>query len=157
MKPQLVRLLSLDERGGQPVKSLVETVPSGGTARLDVPLTVRRAEPVQSKFVRHFGGAHGVWQILLVGKDQQDGVTQLVLVQHSVHLVPSSIDTVGIVRVNDKDQALRVLVVVAPQRTDLILTTDIPNCERNVLVLDSLDIEADRGDCRHDCIMGQAE
>lgn len=29
-----------------------------------------------------------------------------------------------------------------PERADLVLTTDIPNCELNILVLDSLDVEA---------------
>ena len=51
------------------------------------------------------------------------------------------IDTVAIVRVHHEDQALRVLVVVAPQRTDLVLTTDIPNRERDVLVFDSFHVE----------------
>jgi hypothetical protein len=31
---------------------------------------------------------------------------------------------------------------VAPQWPDLVLTSDVPNGERNVLVLDSLDVEA---------------
>ena len=36
--------------------------------------------------------------------------------------------------------------VVSPQGSDLILTSDIPNGEVDVLVLDSLDVEADGGD-----------
>jgi hypothetical protein len=31
-----------------------------------------------------------------------------------------------IVRVHDEDESLRVLVVVAPQRPDLVLSSDIP-------------------------------
>jgi hypothetical protein len=31
---------------------------------------------------------------------------------------------------------------VAPQRTDLVLTTDIPHGELNVLVLDGLDVKS---------------
>ena len=37
--------------------------------------------------------------------------------------------------------------VVSPKRTDLVLTTDIPDVELGVLVCDSLDIEANRRDC----------
>lgn len=36
---------------------------------------------------------------------------------------------------------LCVLEVVSPQRSDLVLTTDIPNCEADVLVLNRLHIE----------------
>ena len=37
---------------------------------------------------------------------------------------------------------LRVLEVVAPQRPDLVLAADVPNRERDVLVLDCFDVEA---------------
>ena len=45
---------------------------------------------------------------------------------------------------------LRVLEVVAPERSDLVLTADVPNRERDVLVLDRLDVETDCGDCGDD-------
>ena len=45
-------------------------------------------------------------------------------------------------------QHLRVLEVVAPQRPDLVLAADVPNRERDVLVLDRLDVKAWKGnDC----------
>lgn len=56
------------------------------------------------------------------------------------------VNSLSIVGVDDVDEALGVGVVVSPQKSDLVLTTDIPNVERDVLVLDSLDVEADRGD-----------
>ena len=28
-------------------------------------------EPMQSKFVRDLGGVHGIWEILLIGKDKE--------------------------------------------------------------------------------------
>lgn len=37
---------------------------------------------------------------------------------------------------------LGVLEVVAPERADLVLASDVPYCEANVLVLDRLDVEA---------------
>lgn len=37
-------------------------------------------------------------------------------------------------------------VVVPPQRTDLVLTSDVPDIELDVLIRDCLDVEADSGD-----------
>ena len=39
---------------------------------------------------------------------------------------------------------------MAPQRADLVLATDVPHREADVLVLNGLDVEADRGDRGHD-------
>ena len=50
-------------------------------------------------------------------------------------------DTVAIVTIDDEDQALRVLEVVSPQRTNLVLSPNIPHRERNVLVFDRFDVE----------------
>ena len=135
-------LLPLNKSCREPVKTLVKTVSGRGTTGLDVPLTVRRAKSVQSKLVGHLRGTHRIWKILFVGKHQEDGITQFVFVQHSVQLVSCGIDTVRVIGIDNKDKTLRVLVVVTPQRTDLILTTHIPNCERNVLVLDGFDVES---------------
>ena len=53
-------------------------------------------------------------------------------------------NTVAIVAVDDEDDTLGVLEVMPPQRTDLVLTADIPHGELNVLVLDGLDVETCR-------------
>ena len=84
---------------------------------------------MQTELVRHFCGTHSVRKILLIGKDQKYGITEFVLVEHSVQLVTGRINTVRVIRVHDENEALRVLVVMAPERTDLILTADIPNCK----------------------------
>lgn len=54
----------------------------------------------------------------------------------------TGINAVTIVRVDHEDQALRVLVIMSPQRSNLILSSDIPNCETNVLILHCFDIES---------------
>ena len=82
---------------------------------------------------------HG--QILLVGEDEEKGIPQLVLVQHALELLTRLNNTVAIVAVDDEDDALGVLEVMPPQRSDLVLTADIPHGELNVLVFDSLDVE----------------
>lgn len=96
---------------------------------------------VQTKLVGDLGGVHGVGQILLVGEDEKEGVTELVLVEHALELLTGLDNTVAIVGVDDEDDTLGVLEVVPPQRADLVLSTDIPHGELNVLVLDSLDVE----------------
>lgn len=78
---------------------------------------------------------------MLVGKDQENGIPQLILVEHALQLLTSLDDTVAIVAVNDEDDTLGVLEVVSPQGTNLVLTTDIPHGELDVLVLDGLDVE----------------
>jgi len=101
-------------------------------------------------------------KILLVGEDQQDGIPQLILVEHALQFLPSLDDTIAIVAVDDEDdtwkrtsvdraqdisfrrqqRTLSVLEVMSPQRPNLVLTTDIPDSELDVLVLYGLNIEA---------------
>jgi hypothetical protein len=87
------------------------------------------------------GSASAYGQILLVGKDQEESIPQLVLVQHALQLLARLNNTIAIVAVNDEDDTLGVLEVMPPQRSDLVLTSDIPHCELDVLVLDGLDVE----------------
>ena len=51
-------------------------------------------------------------------------------------------DPLAVVGVDDEDESLGVLEVVAPQRADLVLTADVPHGEADVLVLDRLHVEA---------------
>lgn len=82
------------------------------------------------------------WQILLVGKDQQQSIPELVLIQHALKFLAGLDHTIAVITVDNKDNTLGVLEIMSPQRSDLVLSTHIPYCELNVLVFDSLDIEA---------------
>lgn len=90
-------------------------------------------------YIRTYG------QILLVGKDQENGIPQLILVKHALQLFPSLNNTVTIIAVDHEDDTLGVLEVMSPQRSDLVLSTDIPHGELDILVLNSLDIETWEG------------
>lgn len=79
---------------------------------------------------------------MLVSKDQEQSIPEFVLVQHPLELLTGLADTLSIIGVDNEDDSLGVLEVMAPEGTDLILTTDIPHSERDILVLDSLNIEA---------------
>jgi hypothetical protein len=59
------------------------------------------------RFLQHACCVHGVGQILLVGEDQQNGVTELVLSEHPQQLFAGLTHTIPIVAVNNEDQALR--------------------------------------------------
>lgn len=108
-----------------------------------------RPQAVEPELVCDLGGVHGVLshgqhtvcqiqakdssgtyrQILLVGEDEEGSIAQLILVQHALQLLTGLNNTIAIVAVNDEDNALCVLEVVPPQRTDLVLATDIPHGE----------------------------
>ena len=85
-------------------------------------------------------------EYLLVRKYQKDGISQLVLTQHPVQLVPCFGDTVPVITVHNKDQSLGVHVVVTPERPDLVLATHIPYSEVDILVFNRFDIKADGRD-----------
>merc|ERR550514_319736 len=140
-------LLLAGERAREPVESLVEPVPCGGAGRLDEPLPV--PEVVEPQLVGDLRGGHGVREVLLVGEDEEHRVAHLLLVQHLRKLFARVLDAVPVVAVNNEDEALRVLVVVAPKGTDLVLAAHVPDREADVLVLHGLHVETDRRDRRH--------
>ena len=111
-----------------------------GAAHLDEPCPL--PEAVEAELVGDLRRVHRVGQILLVGEDQKDGIPQLILVEHALKLLASLNNTVTIVGVDDEDDTLGVLEVVSPERTDLVLTTNIPHGKLNVLVFDGLDVES---------------
>jgi hypothetical protein len=79
---------------------------------------------------------------LLVGENEEKSIPKLVLVEHALQLFPSLDNSVTIVAINDKDDTLGILEVMSPQRSDLVLSTNIPDSELNVLVFDGLDVKA---------------
>lgn len=92
---------------------------------LDVPLA--GAQGVQTQLVGDLSDGLGVGEILLVGEDKEDRVTELILPQHLLELKGGLINTLTVIRVDNVNNSLGVLVVVAPQRPDLVLSTNIPS------------------------------
>jgi len=60
---------------------------------------------VESEFVSDLSGVHRVGQILLVGEHQEEGVPELVLVEHAVQLITGLTNTLAIVGINDEDDS----------------------------------------------------
>lgn len=121
------------------------------------------AKRVQTELIGDFSRIHGIWQVLLVGKHQQESVAKFILVQHPLKFVTGFWHSVTVIRVHHENDTLRVLEVyhqklvaftlfkvghlfffltVSPKRTNLVLSSHVPNSERNVLVFNSLDVEA---------------
>jgi hypothetical protein len=76
---------------------------------LNVPQPVPQA--VKAELLSDLCGVHGVGQVLLVGKDEEHGVPELVLVQHPLKLLARFVHTITIVGVDDEDDSLRVLEI----------------------------------------------
>lgn len=66
---------------------------------------------MKTELVGDLGSVHGVGQVLLVGKDQEESVTELVLVEHALQLLAGLGDTLAVVRVDHEDDTLGVLEV----------------------------------------------
>ena len=108
--------------------------------RVTYPSTLSQA--VQAKLIGDLGSVHGIGQILFVGENQEQRISKFVLVQHSLQFFAGLDDTVTIVAVDDEDDTLSVLKIMPPQWSDLVLSTHVPHGELDVLVFDSLDVEA---------------
>lgn len=126
------------------------------------PCTLSKA--VETKLIGNFCGIHSILsssqysrelrerdmiaeayrQILFIGKDQEHSIPQFILVQHTLQLLTSFHHTFTIVAINNEDDALRILEVMPPERSDLILSTDIPHGKLDVFVFNSLYVEACR-------------
>ena len=104
---------------GKPVESLVETITSYGTGRLDEPGS--SSDGVEAELVSDFWAGEGAWEILLVGKDEKDSILKLFLGEHLVELFTVLLNSVSIVGVDDVDETLSVGVVVSPEMSVLVL------------------------------------
>lgn len=79
---------------------------------------------------------------MLVGENEEKGISELILVEHALQFFPCLDNSVTIVAVNDEDDTLGVLKVMSPQWSNLVLSTNIPDGELNILIFDCLDVEA---------------
>ena len=129
----------------EPLKTLVETVSGAGVGGLDEPLACR-AVSVEIELVDELRGGHGVGHVLLVVVDEESALAQVLRVEDSVELLLGLQDAIAVRSVDDKDHAVDAAVVVSPEGTDLVLASDVPDGEGDVLVLDGFDVEADGGD-----------
>ena len=82
-------------------------------------------ELAEAELLRDLLGVHGLGEVALVGEDQQHHVLHLAVRDDPHQLRARLVHTLAVRAVDHKDQRLRPRKVVTPQRTDLILATDI--------------------------------
>jgi hypothetical protein len=134
------------------------------------------ASPKTTSHQHHLEHRHGhsqkkakstAGQVLLVGKDEEETLLHLPISQNPVQLLLGLIDAVSVLRIDDKDETLGARIVVPPERSDLVLPSDVllrtdadsgkgiqlgpkkdthPNVKLHVLVRDRFHVEADSGD-----------
>ena len=66
---------------------------------------------METELVGDFSGIHGVRKILLVGEDEEEGVTELILIEHALEFLTGLGYTLAIVGVDHEDNALGILEV----------------------------------------------
>merc|ERR1719215_1733905 len=115
-------------------------------AALDEPLPALQRLAVKPKFLHQPFWPHGTRQILLVCEYKQGLVVELLFRGYIVKSRLCVLDAIPVVAVYHKDQSIHALVVVAPQRPNLIPSSNVPCGERSdacfALVGHGLDIEA---------------
>lgn len=77
---------------------------------------------------------HTSWKILLVRKDEEQAFLHLSIAQDSVQLLLGFVNTFSVLAVDHENEALCSGIIVPPQRSDLILTSDIPYVELDILI-----------------------
>ena len=84
---------------------------------------------------------------MLVGVDQERRVPELLRFQQLLELVTRRLQSIGIVRIDNENESNSILVVVSPLWTNLVLSSNIPDRERHVFVVDLLDVETNAVKC----------
>ena len=139
--------LILCERGRYPVEPFVEAIPCRRGTRLYEPLAA--AYLIETEHFYELGGWRRVCKVLFVREDEQHRSIELSLGEQPANLASRLLDSGTIVRVDDKDDGARLCVVVSPQRPNLVLPSDVPYRQADVLALESLDVETDRWNRGH--------
>jgi hypothetical protein len=111
-----------------------------GKGQGKTPTKQRRGDRGESSQTRR---QHTSRQVLLVCKHEEQAFLHLPIAQNPMQLLFRFVYPLPILAVHDEDETLRSGVIMSPQRSNLVLSTDIPNVELYVLVGHCLDIETD--------------
>jgi hypothetical protein len=87
--------------------------------------------------------AEAVGKVLFVGVDEEWNILELLCVEDPIELLLGLVKSRRIIAIDHIDQSIRAIVVMVPKSSNLLLSTDIPVREGDVLVFHRLDIESD--------------
>lgn len=132
----------------QPVHALVHARAVDRRTGYDGPVAV--PELAQLQRLRNVCCALGSRLVLLVGKDQQRRVLELVLVQHARQLIGRRLQPLNIRRVNHKHNGRGIRIVAPPVRPNRCLAAEIPHVKIEVFVRHRLHVEANSRNRRDD-------
>jgi hypothetical protein len=124
----------------EPLEPFMEPITGQGAGTLDVPFS--SSQLVETQLLGDFRNTHHA-HILLVGQDQEHGVLELIFWEHLLKLLSGNLNSFLIWGVDDVDERLGVLVVMLPELSDLILSSDVPHCELDFLEFNSLNVKSD--------------
>lgn len=101
---------------------------------------------MKSKMVRDLGRRQGSWIILLVCVHKEGNTSQFISLEQFSELCTCLSHTFPISRVDNVNQRIESFIIMSPQRSESVLTSNIPHGQSQILVLNSLDGEANGGD-----------
>ena len=131
----------------EPVHALVESVATRSIGRLHLPLAAAKLR--EAERIRDLRHRHSVREVHFVGVDEEGHSIHCFVLENHRQCLGALGNALGVVAVDNEDEALGVLEVVVPQVAKLELAADVPAVKREVLVLESLHVEADCWDCVH--------
>jgi hypothetical protein len=79
------------------------------SAYLNVPIPL--PETVKAEFVRNLRSVHRIRQVLLVRKNEEEGIAEFVFVEHPLQLLAGLGYTFPVITIDDEDNALAILEV----------------------------------------------
>lgn len=127
----------------EPLESLVQSIPRKGAGTLNVPFS--SSQLVKTQLLSNFWNTHHT-HILLVSQDQENGILEFVFWKHLLKLFSGDLDSFLIWRVNNVDEGLSILVVMLPELSDFILSSDVPDCKLDLLKFNSFNVKSDGWD-----------
>ena len=100
-------------------------------------LELRQPQPVC-----HFARRECSWEVLLVCEDQKHSILEFRGAEDMVELVGSHIDPVPVSTVHNINKSITIVVVMAPELSNLLLASHVPEGKLELAKLDGLDVEA---------------
>ena len=86
---------------------------------------------------------HTSWQVLLVGEHEEQTVLHLPIAQNPMQLLFCLVYPLPILAIHNEHETLCPSVVVSPQRSNLVLSADVPHVEFDIFIRHRLDVKTD--------------
>mmetsp|Transcript_1585 Transcript_1585/g.3089 ORF Transcript_1585/g.3089 Transcript_1585/m.3089 type:complete len:258 (+) Transcript_1585:139-912(+) len=130
------RLIDLSD---YPLHSLLKPLTSFGRSRLDLPDSVPDRTQIQS--IRNFIRTLCIHKILLIGKNKHRNLSQFILLKQLAQLHTSLFQSSGISAINDVDESVTRIKIIAPIWSDHLLPSNIPDVKLKALMHQRFNIE----------------